>query len=67
MTRMRRLGVLLCALLMFTAATGSALAEDGHGDDHDGDTTTTRGRRRRTSPKPSSACITGGRRTCEPT
>jgi hypothetical protein len=34
---MRRLGVLLCAVLMFTAATGSALAEDGHGDDHHGD------------------------------
>jgi hypothetical protein len=37
MTRMRRLGVLLCAVLMFTAATGSALAEDGHGDEHHGD------------------------------
>ena len=34
MTRVRSLGVLLCAVLMFTAATGSALAEDGHGDDH---------------------------------
>ena len=37
MTRTRSLGVLLCAVLMFTAATGSALAEDGHGDDHHGD------------------------------
>jgi hypothetical protein len=35
---MRRLGVLLWAVLMFTAATGSALADDGHhGDDHHGE------------------------------